>query len=366
MTDNPHIFSNGYYFCLPESDPETELGYIVPQWIDTLPEGLVSSDTYIILPLTKSDLGYDKIEIMLRDIEPEVILFLYTLEEIRIETDTGDDLTILKDSATMPEVAIIVEGNKQGSAFSNSDNFLVCTKYFNKPVDIHHEKREEIENREVSIALPLNGDSTAGGKIFAYLPIRSDTGFPFLINADFILPSSREDIQDVPWNRWLIDCAADLIVEELLPLLKEQGHLRVNFLKKLSSRLNSLAEDERNLFYPIFTRVSEAFMSEEFLPVNDETFVSAENAKLADSEALINLLNPNQLSLLFEKSGTIKWLLSDITARRTPDLWKYLRDELEIDIVDPDMFARRIDKPFLEQQDDDWFIIVKPKNKLTF
>ncbi|MYG08449.1 hypothetical protein F4167_17920, partial [Candidatus Poribacteria bacterium] len=26
VTDNPHIFSNGYHFCLPESDPETGLG----------------------------------------------------------------------------------------------------------------------------------------------------------------------------------------------------------------------------------------------------------------------------------------------------------------------------------------------------
>ncbi|MYA99719.1 hypothetical protein F4X90_08570, partial [Candidatus Poribacteria bacterium] len=185
VTDNPHIFSNGYHFCLPESDPETGLGYIVPQWIDTPPEGLLLSDTYIILPLTKSDFGYDKIEIMLRDIEPEVILFLSTLEEIRIETDTGDNLTILKDSTTTPEVAIVVEGNKHGSAFFTSDSFLVCNKRFNKPADIHHEKREGIEDREVSVAFPLNEGSAAGGKIFAYLPIRSDTGFPFLINYDY-------------------------------------------------------------------------------------------------------------------------------------------------------------------------------------
>ena len=97
-------------------------------------------------------------------------------------------------------------------------------------------------------------------------------------------------------------------------------------------------------------------MCEELLPANDKTFISAQSAKLADSERLIELLDPHQLSLLFKRSGVTKWLLSDITARRTQNLWKYLRNELNIDEVDPEMFARRIDKPFLEQQPDDWFI----------
>ena len=357
VTDNPHIFSNGYHFCLPEYDKETGFGYIVPRWIDTPPEGLDLSKTHIILPLTKNDFGYDEIEKMLQDIEPEIILFLSTLQEIQIKTDTGDDFTILKDDSARPEVQIVAEGKKQGSDFSNSDDFLVCTERYDRPASIHHEKREGIENRDITIGFPMDESSTAVGKIFAYLPVRSGTGFPFLINADFILPSSREDIQDVAWNRsWLMGCVADLVVKKLLPLLKERDLLGVNFLEALATELNNLAEDEDNLFYPIFSRLRETFMNEELLPVNDKTFISAQNAKLADSERLIELLNSNQLSLLFQGSGVTKWLLSDITARRSQNLWKYLRMELRIDEVDPEMFARRIDKLFLEQQSDDWFI----------
>ena len=357
VTDNPHIFSNGYHFCLPEFDEETGLGYIVPQWIGDPPEGLDLSETYIILPLTKPDFGYDKIEEMLRDIEPEIILFLSTLQEIQIKTDTGDDFTILKDASAMPEVQIIAEGNKQGLVFSNSDSFLVCTERFDKPADIHHEKRDGIENRDVTIGFPMDENSTAVGKVFAYLPVRWDTGFPFLINADFILPSSREDIQDVPWNRcWLIDCIADLVARKLLPLLKEQKFLSVGFLEALAGKLNDLSKNENDLFYPVFSGLRETFINEELLPANDGTFVSAQNAKLDDSEGLIELLKPNQLSLLFKRSNVTKWLVPDITARRAQNLWKYLRMELKIDEVDPEMFARRIDKSFLEQQDDDWFI----------
>ena len=113
VSDNPHIFSNGYYFSLPKCDEETGLGYIVPLLIDTLPDDINFSDTHIILPLTKNDFGYEKIDEMLQDIEPEVILFLSTLQEIRIETDSGDNLTILKDYSAEPEVKIIVEGKNK-------------------------------------------------------------------------------------------------------------------------------------------------------------------------------------------------------------------------------------------------------------
>lgn len=95
VTSNPHIFPNGYSFCLPEHDEETGLGYIVPQWVVRVPEGIDPSHTTIILPLDKDGFGYGEIEKMLRDIEPVTILFLTKLKEIKVETDTRDALTIL-------------------------------------------------------------------------------------------------------------------------------------------------------------------------------------------------------------------------------------------------------------------------------
>ena len=364
VTNNPHIFSKGYHFCLPERDKQTGLGYIVPQWIDTLPEELNLYQTHIILPLTKADFGYEKIEEMLRDIEPESILFLSRLQEIRIKTDTGDDLIILKDNSVIPEVTVLVEGNKKGSSFATCNDFLVCTETFDKPVDIDHEKREGIEDREVSVAFPLGENPTGAGKIFAYLPVRSDTGFPFLINADFILPSSREDIQDVPWNHWLMDCVATLVASKLLPLLRERNLLTVHFLEKLTDKLSEYWScmaywvEKKDLFCPIFNRVYAALMNKELLPANDGTFVSAPNAKLARGDAIRNLLNHNQLGTLFSQSNdTVKWLSSEITEDQTPNLWQYLMNlEVEDFAVIPDTFARRLSKSFLSTQSDEWFI----------
>ena len=361
VTDNPHILSNGYHFCLPESDEETGFGYIVPQWIGKPLEGLDLSETHIVLPLTKKGFGYEEIEKMLQDIDPEVILFLSTLQEIQIRTDTGDDFSILKDDSAMPEVQIVAEGKKQGFAFSNSGGFLVCPGSFGKPADIHHEKREGIEHRDVTIGFPLDENSTAVRKIFAYLPVKT-TSFPFLINGDFILTSSREDIQDVPWNRcWLMDCVADLVARKLLPLLKERDLLSVNFLEALATELNNLAEDKDNLFYPIFSRLRETFMNGELLPANDGAFVSAQNAVLTRSTAVRNLLNHAQLGAMLlpsdvESDSELKWLSAEVTLDRTPNLRKYLMDHFKIEEVTPNMFARRLSKEFLCRQTDEWFI----------
>ncbi len=364
VTDNPHIFSDGYHFRLPEHNDKTGFGYIVPQWVNP-PGGLDPTQTYIILPLTKANFGYDRIEKMLLQIEPETILFLSKLQEIRIKTDNGTDFSILKNDASMPEVELLVEGEKQHRSFSKVDGFLVCTEAVNKPANIHHEKREGIENREISIDFPLDENSASAGKVFAYLPVRSDMGFPFLINADFILPSSREDIQDVPWNHWLMDCVANLIVTMLLPALKEKNLLTADFLEILATRLNDFEEgnsgasyvvDRDSLLRPIFARVRNAFINEEFLPANDGTFVSASNAKLARGDAIREILHDEQLASLFGSSHEIKWLSDKITQDRTLELWKYLRDELEIEEVNPEMFARRLSEQFLEQQSDGWLI----------
>ena len=359
VTTNPHIFSNGYHFCLPERDEETGFGYIVPKWVAP-PEGLDPTQTHIILPLTKADFGYDKIEGMLLDIEPETFLFLSKLQEIRIQTDSGTNLSILKNDAAMPEIEILVEGKKQYQSFSKVDEFLICTKVFSKPADIHHEKRKRIEMREISIAFPLDEDSASAGKIFAYLPVRSDTGFPFLINADFILPSSREDIlKEEPWNHWLMDCVANLVASMLLPALKERKLLTADFLEKLASRLNDFGTvygvDRDSLFNPIFTRVREAFMNKELLPANDGTFVSVLNAKLARGDAIRNLLEHKQLGDLFGSNNEIKWLSDEITQDRTPELRSFLM-KLDLEEVRPRLFFSKLSKQFLEQQSDEWFI----------
>lgn len=354
ITSNPHIFSNGYRFCMPESDEETGLGFIVPRWINIIPDGIDPSQTTILLPLDKDIFGAESIGSMLREIEPETILFLSKLKEIRILSDAGDSLTIIKDDSKAPLVQILVDGTKAGGVISDVYEYLVITKLFALPKDLHEEKRVGVCDRPVTIAFPLDKGKENLGKVFAYLPVYSDTGLPFSVNADFILTSSREAIHEtLPWNRWLVSCVAALM-KEALQGLKEERQLTVDFLEKLAKGI--LALDDGDFLYPIVGALREAFLNGEFLPAADRSFVSARNAKLARGADLTTLLKPDILRSLFQSTSVLKWLQIDITQIRTPNLHRYLLSEPKVEEVTPDIFARKITPLFLASQLDDWYV----------
>ena len=100
--------------------------------------------------------------------------------------------------------------------------------------------------------------------MFAYLPLRS-YGFRFIIQGDFEVPSSREDVDsDKSWNQWLreeipqlfIDALSvfmvgkikfkSLLIKQLLP---QYSHSRYRTGTSLQLRLNlSLFKCKWNLF----------------------------------------------------------------------------------------------------------------------
>lgn len=348
VTSIPFLFSNGYRISLPKNHKETGLGFIVPEWVENIPQIIDTSITSIVLPLDQQDFGYDVIKKMLWEIEPETILFLSKLKEIKIVTDHSEGFTVIKDDNSEPNIQLLTNKNGYDEIFE----FLLFKRIFDKPKDINHEKRTDVKEREVSIAFPVGEKPNSAGKLFAYLPVRYDTGFPFIINADFILPSSREDIQDTPWNReWLMPCVGEL-VSISLPILKDNKQLSVSFLYSLAKSV--LLLNENNMYYPLAKAVKEAFTTLELIPADDGSFVSARNAKLASADWLRKLLRGEQLKLLYQKE--LKWVHGDITDKGRHELWKYMREELKIEELTPDGFARRVDVDFFCNQNNQWMI----------
>lgn len=348
VTSNPFLFSNGYQISLPKNHKQTGLGFIVPEWVENIPQIINTSRTSIILPLDQPDFGYDVVKKMLWEIEPETILFLTKLNEIKIVTDRGEGFTVIKDDSSKPNIQLLTNKNGCDEIFE----FLLSKNIFIKPNDINHEKRIDIKEREVSIAFPVGEKPNSTGKLFAYLPVRYDTGFPFIINADFILSSSREDIQDTPWNReWLMPCVGTL-VSTSLPILKDNKKLSISFLNSLAKSV--LLLDEYHMYYPIAKAVEEAFTTLELIPADDGSFIFAENAKLASADWLRKLLREEQLKLLYKKEK--KWVHGDITDNVQRELWKYFREEIKIEEMTPDGFARKLDSDFLSIQSDQWII----------
>jgi len=242
VTTCPYIFSNGFQFRLPEYDEETQLGYIVPSWVNTTPINISTSETSIILPLDKSEKDTSSVISALRDISPETILFLKKLTKlvisIKVPSSTKSyNLEISKKILSTSVNSQLVELTCIKHETDKKDvldtySYWVTELEFNKPPDVEHEKRIGIESRVVSIAIPLDSKASKG-KLFAYLPVWEETGMPFLINADFLLVSSREGIrEDEDWNIWLRDCVAETYASSLLSLLTTS---EVPFEKKISA-----------------------------------------------------------------------------------------------------------------------------------
>lgn len=194
--------------------------------------------------------------------------------------------------------------------------------------------------------------------LVVYFPTKKDTRIGFLIQGPYRTTPARNDIRENDdWNKKLINETADLVVESLRHL-KKMDLLSVSVLEALPIRCSDYYSngDYYAEFYPIFTQVRKTLIKEKLLPANDGTFVSARNAKLVRGATLMKIVNQEQLRALFQSNDKIKWLSDEITQDRTPDLRSYLMQELNVEEVDPEVFARNLSAQFFASQDDEWFI----------
>ena len=224
VTADPHLFSNGYRIRLPESEPLTGLGYIVPAWVVSAPSCVSQLGTTIILPLKPG--CFAELSKSLRQLAPETILFLKQLKSLSIQIDGTYSSMVIKDDSSAPLVRLLCEvvGDEEAVP-SAGDSFWVKTLTFERPIDIIATKRETIPDRDVTVALPLSESADMRGDVYAYLPVLTESGLPFLVNADFLLTSSREGIkEDERWNQWLRDCIAPTFAAAFRELLVERDY----------------------------------------------------------------------------------------------------------------------------------------------
>jgi sacsin len=96
------------------------------------------------------------------------------------------------------------------------------------------EQRKNVDSWVLTLAFPLHGRilGSTVGDLYAFLPTELTTGFPFLVNADFLLASSRETILfNNPWNMGILGCISEAFSRAFLYLL----HNSYNVLGSLDS-----------------------------------------------------------------------------------------------------------------------------------
>lgn len=250
VSDTPQVFSAGYSFGFRRSDLDTGLGYVVPSWIDRPPPCVQAGLTNIYLPLRGDAQG----EIArIADIEPSVLLFLKKLRTIEIIDEV---------SGRTRRVTRIDRGNNvELQDDDRPETWRVFATKLKVPADCRDDRREGIEETEMILAFPLTSEQEADASrkpsVHAFLPVRP-YGFRFVVQADFVLASSREEIlKDRSWNRWLRDRVPEVFLKataasrdderlrnKFLSFVPLPGDLEDEFFKPVSERIIGLLKED--------------------------------------------------------------------------------------------------------------------------
>ncbi|XP_058262273.1 uncharacterized protein wu:fj29h11 isoform X2 [Hemibagrus wyckioides] len=201
VTDCPEIHSNDFHVQFDKASGP--MGYILPHWVEEeRPVPSVAKEiaekswtTKIFLPLRSESYQTKN---LFHDVHPSLLLFLHRLRSITIYSEAEKRLV----SMTRRDLSHnVLEVEHTGGM----ERWLVVKKM------LHPKKiKVDVESTELALAFQLSNGSECEVKVqprqqpvFAFLPLRS-FGFRFVVQGDFDIPSSREDVdRDSSWNQWL-------------------------------------------------------------------------------------------------------------------------------------------------------------------
>ncbi|XP_034083344.1 protein NO VEIN isoform X4 [Gymnodraco acuticeps] len=272
VTDCPEIHSNGFHLRFDKSCGP--MGYILPHWMEEerpLDTQLLGNQhswtTKICLPLRSES---HQTRNLFHDVHPSLLLFLHRLRSISIYNQSEKRFVTMtrKDlSHNMLEVE-----HTEGI-----ERWLVV-KTVVQPKKI----KENVDSTELALAFQLDNNITEGDivcqpqkqPVFAYLPLRS-FGFRFIIQGDFDIPSSREDVdRDSSWNQWLRSEIPQLFLKAMDVFT---DHPEFKGLKGLCQFLQfvPLPDEVMDFFKPVAGQIIQMLKGKAFLPTlsSDGTIV---------------------------------------------------------------------------------------------
>lgn len=289
VTDAPEVHSNGYHFRFNRADQKDLLGYVVPHWKD--PEfALDGQSTTLVLPARP---GKPFPVDLLKDLDATLLLFLEKLRRLEVKTES-ELLTHTREDGG-PITTLTTFRKPSGGTLQQETKrfFRMSTTYdFSS---IHESKREGVTDTDLVLAFPLTEAGEAApdtsSPIYAFLPIR-DFGFPFCIQADFVLISSREGIhEDLEWNITLRDEIAPTFIEAL-EAFKTTPMLANTYLRFLP--------EEGAVHELFFQPVIEQLVAE----LKDAECVPVEGGKWRKPEQV--LIAPPEVHALFTSSEALR------------------------------------------------------------
>lgn len=346
FTDCPEIHSGDEDF--------TVENYVQPKAV--VPAARAAGETQIILPLKAGDSSAEEeIANGFQHLGPGALLFLRHIDEINWNIQGGASGVYMRSTpeALASDVhRIKVIGQETGKP-EVDQNWLVFHR------EVSSTAGEKVGRVEVAFSLTSREDAPgrwavqqlATSHLVVFFPTVVSTNLGFLVQGPYRTTPSRDNIpRNDPWNQHLVHETAKLLVEAVR-WLRDNEMLDASALRCLPTDRAKFPEGA--MFTPLFEAVREAFLEEALLPRFDGGYVTAAQARLARTQDLRELFSAEQIEELFDAEGCA-WLTGDITQDRTPELRRYLLQELQVPEITPDKIVPKLGSAFLEAQSDAW------------
>ncbi|CAM4834054.1 unnamed protein product [Rotaria magnacalcarata] len=222
VSDTPEIHSNNYHIGFDAADRD-HVGYVCPIWRNEYQPILECEDNYTWNTCIRLNLKPDKdtqeqIKQKFDSIDPKLLLFLHRLKSLEIDYENY----YKKIFTRYDHPQNIVELVENNSKCEQNNYWLVIKKTLSIPETLQQKLREiksDTVSTSVAIGFPLQSIEQClrtntpppFQNLFAFLPVRS-YGFRFILQADFEIPASRQDILNGnEWNEWLRDEMSQLL-----------------------------------------------------------------------------------------------------------------------------------------------------------
>ncbi|PWA35839.1 DNA binding,ATP binding protein [Artemisia annua] len=260
ITAQPYIFSNGYQIKFNEKPCQhCNVGYIVPEWVENDPTLSAIQSVYgsatslpattLVLPLKREKVK--PVKDQLSSVHPEVLLFLSKIKRLSVREDNQDPrLNTVSAISISSEKNFVTLKSMDAESYtlhltadlSGNDVDTECGYHMWKQrFPVKHENkvdvRSEVEEWVITLAFPVGRRLNRGASmpgIYSFLPTETVTNFPFVIQADFLLASSRENILwDNKWNQGILDSVPVAFMNAFTSLIKSTQSAPVSSLSNM-------------------------------------------------------------------------------------------------------------------------------------
>ena len=253
------------------------------------------------------------------------------------------------------KISYKLNDNKEGSYSKKTKNNVITISDINGKSESWLLFSKAVSSKQnVDVAYKFENSKIIpiqNAKLFIYFQTDKPTGLKFLINGPFNSSPTRDNIKDIKddkQNQKLLSQIADLIVDSIEEI-KNKNLLNVEFLKVLPI--------ETNVFRPkyygqpawdvlIYDKIKEGLLTKKWVPTHNGKFTSLNSALLARNMEIAKLYSIQNKS----------WVSSEISYDKTRELWDYISDECNVEIITPEKFIKKIDENLVAGKSNNWFI----------